>query len=254
MKGGMLLPVLGASIYRPTRDIDLLGSGNTTIEHMRAVFTEVTLMTVESDGLSVSVAGLTVEPIRALDAYGGVQVTVPAKIGTAVTPIRVDVGVGDAITPGSMEASYPTLLDMPAPVLLMYPVETVIAEKFEAIVRFGLINSRIKDYFDLWSIAEAHRLSGQELAAALAATFTRRGTALPVAPPAGLTATFTEAPARAVQWRAFTTRTLTTKRMVPTFGAVGLALTSFLMPPAAAAASGEPFEQTWTAAGGWRPA
>src|SRR5690242_18443013 len=104
--------------------------------------------------------------------------------------MQVDVGLGDAITPGVVETSYPTLLDLPAPQLDAYPVETTIAEKLEALVDLGLANSRMKDFFDLWSLLGNLELDGTTIVAAVRATFGRRGTELPTTPPVGLTADF----------------------------------------------------------------
>ncbi len=251
LKGGMLLPALGQSIYRPTRDIDLLGSGDTGEAALRVIFTEITATPVEPDGLTFDVAGINLGPIGALEAYGGVQILIPALLGSAAVPVRIDIGIGDAVTPAPVEAAYPTLLDMPSPILRMYPVETVIAEKFEAMVRFGLANTRIKDYYDIWTLARTQSLCGQVLADAFRNTFDRRGTALPVAAPTGLTDTFLRDRARAAQWLRFTAQYAPTGE-VPELHAAGGLLQRFLMPPATAAATQTTFTLAWSPEIGWR--
>jgi len=112
------------------------------------------------------------------------------------------VGFGDAVTPGPTDAVYPVLLDdLPAPRLRTYPVYTVVAEKLHAIVVLGMVNSRLKDYLDLVVIMEREALDEPTLALAIAATFQRRGTALPNAPPVGLSDEFALDPTRIALWQ-----------------------------------------------------
>ena len=104
--------------------------------------------------MTFDVAALEAAPIREEVEYGGVRVRTTATIAGARIPIQVDIGFGDAITPAPVEIDYPTLLDAPAPHLRAYPVETVVAEKFEAMVTLGMANSRLKDFYDLWLISQ----------------------------------------------------------------------------------------------------
>ena len=129
------------------------------------------------------------------------RVRTTATIAGARIPIQVDIGFGDAITPAPVEIDYPTLLDAPAPHLRAYPVETVVAEKFEAMVTIGMANSRLKDFYDLWLISQTFEFRHSVLVDAVRRTFERRGTALPSDMPVGLTDDFVAA--WAAQWRAF---------------------------------------------------
>lgn len=147
------------------------------------------------------VDGLEAAPIREEVEYGGVRVRTTATIAGARIPIQVDIGFGDAVTPGPVDIEYPSLLDAPAPRLRAYPVATVIAEKFEALVTLGMANSRLKDFYDLWLIAETFELERSTLAEAVRQTFARRGTDLPKERPMGLSDAYVEAWDR--QWRAF---------------------------------------------------
>ena len=150
-----------------------------------------------------------------------------ATIAGARIAIQVDIGFGDAITPAAIEIDYPALLDAPAPHLRAYPVETVVAEKFEALVTLGVANSRLKDFYDLWVISRTFELRRVTLREAVRRTFERRGTALPSDTPVGLTDEYAEA--WAAQWRAFLGR----DRMAaaPDALAVTVAdLRAFLMP------------------------
>lgn len=245
----MLLPLLGADVYRPTRDIDLLGIDIPDLSTTREHCAEVAALAVDPDGLDFDPASVVVEPIRAVTAYGGAQVALSCSLAGAVIPVRIDIGIGDAVTPAPVEASYPTLLDMPAPVLRMYPVETVIAEKFEAMVRFGQANSRIKDYYDLWTIARTHTLSGETVAEAIAQTFARRGTPLPHAVPSGLRGDFLGAARNRGPWRLLTAHSPPPVSLQQ----AGELLAAFLLPPAAATLKDIAFASTWRPGGSWEP-
>jgi hypothetical protein len=130
-----------------------------------------------------------------------------ARLGTAACLVQWDVGFGDAVTPGPEDIELPTLLDdLPAPSLRIHPRETVFAEKLEAIVMLGMANSRMKDYFDLLSLVREGRLDPPELVRAVAATFKRRDTPLPISMPGGLTGLFASGAAKQLQWRAFLER------------------------------------------------
>jgi predicted nucleotidyltransferase component of viral defense system len=251
LKGAMLLPHWGAEVARPTRDIDLLGFGDPAMDRLGRAFGDIATLAVEPDGMVFHAEQLAMEPIRGMEAYGGTRVRVPANLGNIRLPIQVDVAFGDAITPPAVEAAYPTLLDLPAPVLRMYPLETVVAEKFEAIVRYALANTRLKDYYDLWALASSQVIDGAILAEAITNTFARRGTPVPVSAPTGLSLAFTDDPARQRQWGGFL------RRVAPAgppaeFGVVVEVLAGFLMAPAAAAAAGVSFRGRWDPNQGWR--
>jgi hypothetical protein len=125
---------------------------------------------VPDDGVVFDVAGIEAAPIRDEAEYAGVRVRTSATIAGARVPIQIDVGFGDAITPDALEIEYPALLDAPAPVLRAYPPETIVAEKTEAIVSLGVANSRMKDFYDLWMIAQTFAFEGRTLADAVRRT------------------------------------------------------------------------------------
>jgi predicted nucleotidyltransferase component of viral defense system len=227
LKGAMLFVTWVANPFRPTRDLDLLGSGDNDTEAIAETFRVICAQPVADDGVIFDVAALEAAPIREEAEYGGVRVRTTATIDGARIPIQIDIGFGDAITPAPVEIDYPTLLDAPAPHLRVYPVETVVAEKFEAMVTLGIANTRLKDFYDLWLIAQTFKFGRSTLSDAVQRTFERRGTALPADIPVGLTDEF--AAARAAQWRAFLTR----ERMAAApdgFTTVIADLQRFLMP------------------------
>lgn len=206
LKGAMLFSIWLDDPFRPTRDIDFLGFGDPAVETMAATFREICLVEATDDGVSFDADAVRAEAIREDMVYGGVRVQTKATIGGMRIPIRIDVGFGDAVTPGPEDVEYPALLDAPPPRLRTYPRETAVAEKFEAIVSLGLTNSRMKDFYDLWVLSERFPFERSALAAAIRATFERRGTELPAAVPPGLSEAFSADPLKAVQWTAFLRR------------------------------------------------
>jgi hypothetical protein len=165
--------------------------------------------------------------------------------------VQVDIGFGDAITPAAEYAEYPTTLDFPAPCLRIYPIETVVAEKCQAMVYLGMANSRMKDFYDLWIMGRTFPFKGEILAKAIEATFTRRKTALPDALPLALTVEFSEDPDKQTQWRAFVKRNRLAQADL-SLPMVTPEIREFLQPPMNAAARGEDFNFKWPPGGPWR--
>lgn len=202
LKGAFLINTWFADPHRSTRDADLLGFGDLSTEAIASIFRQVCEVQAD-DGLTFRTGSITVEPIRDDLEYGGLRVRLIADIARARVPTVIDVGFGDAVEPGLEEIELPVLLDFPAPRLRAYARETVIAEKFEAMVRFGRADSRMKDFYDVWLLSRTQRLDEPRLAGAIAATFKRRGTSLPTETPVALTAEFARDQAKLDQWRAF---------------------------------------------------
>lgn len=249
VKGAMLFRVWSTTMHRTTRDLDLLGTGAPDLDRLAKIFTEICTVTVEEDGLAYDQASVRAARIKEDADYEGVRITLRAMLGTARLDLQVDVGFGDAITPGPVEVVFPTLLAMPAPRLLAYPKETVVAEKLNAMVELGIANSRMKDFFDLAFLARTSWFDGTTLARAIAATFARRKTPLPAAGlPLGLTAEFYEHDAKQKQWKAFTSRVAPTDE--PLSSVIAL-LAPFLGPPLAHAATPERFRMAWSPPGPW---
>lgn len=203
LKGALLFNLWFDVLHRPTRDADFLGFGAMDAESLAAALREVCGIVVD-DGMGFDANSITTEEIREDARYGGLRVKLQGRLGNARCPLQLDVGYGDAVTPGPEEAVYPTLLDdQPAPRLRVYPRATVVAEKLEAIVSLGMANSRMKDYFDLRALAREGEVNAGLLADAIAATFTRRRTALAPDMPLGLSDEFAKDPSKRAQWKAF---------------------------------------------------
>lgn len=203
LKGAMLFALWFDQPHRPTRDADFLGFGPPDADRLGDTIR--VLCAIEADdGLRYDIDSIAVEAIREEAKYEGLRVTLLALLGNARCTVQWDVGFGDAVSPGPLQATYPTLLDdMPAPQLRVYPRETVFAEKLEAIAQLGIANSRMKDYFDLLALVRERSMDPVDLAAAIDATFERRGTPPPETTPFGLSDEFALDPQKQAQWRAF---------------------------------------------------
>jgi Nucleotidyl transferase AbiEii toxin, Type IV TA system len=201
LKGALLFTLWYDLPHRATRDADLLGFGPGDTDSMAEVFRDIASIAGD-DGIVFDPASVRVVEIRKEAGYAGVRVTLNGRLAGARCVAQVDVGFGDAVTPGPTDAIYPVLLDdLPAPHLRTYPVYTVIAEKLHAVVVLGMVNSRLKDYLDLVVIAERETLDGSTLALAIAATFQRRGTRVPTELPTGLSDEFALDPSRMALWQ-----------------------------------------------------
>ena len=207
LKGAMLLRLWADQPYRATRDLDLLRRGDSEFEAVRADLRAILAAPVPPDAVSFDADKIQVEAIRAEDEYAGIRAMLPAQLGTARLVLQIDMGVGDAVSPAPALCAFPTLLDFPAPRILAYPKEAVIAEKFEAMVVLGERNSRIKDFFDIYYLAGHFDFDREILGQALRQTFARRGTPVPTDVPIALTAEYWENATRAAQSRAFSRRT-----------------------------------------------
>nr|MDP2190140.1 nucleotidyl transferase AbiEii/AbiGii toxin family protein [Rhodoferax sp.] len=203
LKGAMLFTLWYDMPHRPTRDVDLLGFGASDLPSIKQTFREIASVVVE-DGIHFDPASVSAEAIRKEAGYAGARVLISAELAGARVKTQVDVGFGDAVTPGPVTASYPVLLDdFPAPSLKTYPVYTVIAEKLHAIALLGMTNSRLKDYLDLSVVLERETLDADILASAIAATFRRRVMPVPSEVPVGLSDEFAFDASRQSLWRAF---------------------------------------------------
>lgn len=253
LKGALLFVLWAGEPYRATRDLDLLGFGERDTEALTTTFRALCDTPVEEDdGLQFIAESVQVEPMRDEEGYPGARVRLEARLAGARLSIQVDIGFGDAVTPKAEEIEYPSLLALPAPRIRAYPRETVVAEKYEAIVSLGMLNSRMKDFYDLWVLASSFPFDGQTLAAAVRATFDRRGTALPEATPVGLSDEFAGDRSKQQQWQAFQRRgrpALPPPKLADVVGSIR----DFLVPPAEALRQGETFDRQWPEGGPWRP-
>jgi len=227
LKGALLFDAWFDTPSRPTRDIDLLGHGLADDERLRDVFRAACSLDVD-DGITFDPRTVSTTDIRKAAGYPGIRVTIRGELDGAQLHVQADIGFGDAVTPAPTTVTFPVLLDdMPAPVMGAYPKATVIAEKLEAIVHLGRVNSRVKDHFDIWILLTDVNANLSDVAPAIAATFSRRNTRIPLATPSGLSPDFAEDPRVIAQWRAFTTRN---QLSAPDIGEVVSQLWEVVMP------------------------
>lgn len=204
LKGAMLFSVWDGIPFRATGDLDLLGNGPNTEEALATVFREICAIPIaEPDGLNFNTDAINTALLRLATDYSGVALRFDAMLGRARLRMQVDIGFGDAVTPGPIDVEFPTILQMPAPNLRAYPPETVIAEKLEAMVSLGVATTRIKDFFDVWAISQSFDFDGPMLTAALRATFNRRGTIIPASEPVALSDRFAGDADKQRLWAAF---------------------------------------------------
>ena len=253
LKGAMLYAAWFEDPFRTTRDLDLLSLADRETAPLLETIRDVCAQPVADDGLRFDTENTFVEPFGEDRTHGTFRIRTSAELGTAIIPVQIDVGFGDAVTPGPLELEYPVLLDQPTPTLYAYPRETVAAEKFEAIVALDLANSRMKDFYDLLAMSRLFSFDGMTLAAAIQATFERRTTAIPHERPPPLTRAFSEDPQKLRQWRSFLARD---PLLIdePDLDTVICDIGDFIMPAALAAIDDRRIPGHWTFDGGWRPA
>ncbi len=251
LKGAALFVLWLGRIHRPTRDLDLLATGRINQSVLTGIFQDICTVPVKSDGLKFDPASIAVTEIREGQAYRGLRVKLRGFLGTARLNLQVDIGLGDSLSQKAEEAAYPTLLDMPAPHIKIYPRETAIAEKLDAMLERGIKNSRMKDYFDIAMLARHFSFDGNTLQAAVNATLKRREREVDDHLPISLTDEFGKDATKVLQWKAFihnnragedSTDLLTTIRQVRTF----------LEPVLIAINKRTTFDGHWRAAGPWR--
>jgi len=239
-----------ATLARATRDIDLLAQQlENSVENITEIVKDICRISVDPDGLTFDVGSVVGVRIKEEADYEGVRVRFVGHLGTARVSMQLDIAFGDVVVPSGQPLEYPTLLDFPAPQLRGYSKESTVAEKFEAMVKLGDLNSRMKDFFDIWTSSHQFDFDGALLARALKETFSNRRTGVP-ASPAPFTPAFAKDPTRAAQWRAFRRRNRLTNAPED-LEEVVRHIASFLGPVAQAIAIDQPFEGRWEADGAW---
>lgn len=247
LKGALMLRVWRASEFRPTMDIDLLGRASNEEAEILAQVRDVLRADVEADGLAFDPDSIRTERVTEDADYGGIRVRFSGALDSARIHMQIDIGFGDVVYPGPEVSDLPVMLDLPAPRLLCYSRESSIAEKFEAMVKLGILNSRMKDFYDIWLLSRRFDFIGTELARAIRLTFERRETELPIEIEA-FRQSFVDA--KQTQWTAFRNR-IQQPHVPASFAEVATSLEQFLLPVASALSSGKPFPANWAAPGPW---
>ncbi len=250
LKGALMFTVWQAPVTRPTMDIDLLGITDNSVDAIVAVARNVCIQEVEADGLVFNSDSIVGERIVENADYGGVRVRFCGTLGTARVTMQLDIGFGDVVVPKPEMTDYPTILNLPRPRLRGYSRESAVAEKFEAMVKLGVLNSRVKDFFDIWLLSRQFDFDGRMMALAVQGTFSTRETKIP-GEPIALTGNFAKEPARQIQWQGFV-RKNRLQNVPASFIDIVEAIAVFLGPIARKLASGDGFQGSWKAPGPWR--
>ncbi len=249
LKGATLFTLWTGKSHRPTKDLDLLGSGSSAIDDVKQ---SVRAICEIEDGDGILFDGQSVEGARIQedDEYDGVRVRFHALLAGARIPMQVDIGFGDAVYPEPSLAEFPVLLAMSAPVIRAYPREASIAEKLHAMVDLDIRNSRMKDFYDIWFMANTWDFEQRLLHSAIALSFERRGTAIPRDVPFALTEEFLSDPQKTKQWKAFLERLSSRNEAAVSLVEVGEILRAFLVP--CLSPPTDPATAHWTPNVGWR--
>lgn len=251
LKGALMLSAWEPGLPRPTKDIDLLGMTKNNITAIVGIMRSVCeIKATPPDGLFFDPAGVEGERITENSDYQSVRVVFLGKLGKARVSMQIDVGFGDIVFPAPKKLVYPVILDMPQPVLRGYSKESIVAEKLGAMVKLDIINSRMKDFFDIWLLSRQFDFKGSVLAKAIGKTFKNRSTAIS-REPAIFTAAFSKDKIKQTQWSAFIrkNRLIAAPAAFPdTLSAIAI----FLKPVLASLSAGKPFPSNWKACGPWK--
>ncbi|MFH1115479.1 MAG: nucleotidyl transferase AbiEii/AbiGii toxin family protein [Pseudomonadota bacterium] len=250
LKGALMFNVWRGPFSRPTMDIDLLGRLGNDMESIIAALRRVCIQEVEPDGLVFEPESLVGERIIEGAFYEGIRVRLRGSLGTATVVIQIDIGFGDTIVPFAVTADYPTILDLPVPLVQGYSKESAIAEKFQIMAKLRILNSRLKDFLDIWLLSHQFDFEGQTMAAAIKETFRNRGTEIP-SDPVALMMAFGQDTAKQSQWRGFRRRNLLEDAPENLMEVVD-SISAFLGPVTEAVALGKTFSEIRKYPGPWK--
>ncbi|PIE36904.1 MAG: hypothetical protein CSA54_02745 [Gammaproteobacteria bacterium] len=248
LKGALMLRVWESPEFRPTMDIDMLGKTSNDEANIVSQIIEILGVAVDPDGLNFDIGSIQSERITEDADYRGVRVRFRGTLDSARIKMQIDIGFGDVVHPNPEERELPVMFDFSAPRLLCYSRESAIAEKFEAMVKLGILNSRMKDFFDIWLLSRQFNFNGNQLLQAIQLTFKQRGTDLPSNIIAFQAAFIKE---KQVQWTAFRKR-LGQEYLPKELAEVIEQLSAFLTTVVEAAQNGDEFDMCWVAPFGWQ--
>ncbi len=250
LKGALMFVVWDLSDTRATRDIDLLGKTQNSVENLTQIIQEICRIECLEDAAIFMADSVECQPIQEQNEYQGIRAYFNGELAKARTRMQIDIGFGDIVFPKPSDVNYPTMLGMTSPAILGYTPETLIAEKTHAMVRHGLRNSRMKDYFDVWVLSNQFVFEGAHLAEAIQKTFSQREMEITDT----TTQIFDELVAdntKKAQWNSFVSNNVLT--IVPdTFEEVIDRLKSFIQPIFEYSSRGKPFSSSWQCPGPWR--
>lgn len=247
LKGAMLFILWEHDPHRPTRDMDMLFLAEYDSLKLESLFREIVAIQVPDDGIVFPKDSIQIDDIRENTAYGGIRVKLIGQLGTARVPVQVDIGIGDAVHPEPQWMDFTPLLNFPAPRIRSYPIYSVVAEKFQTMEELRELNSRMKDYYDIFYLLNRFEFSGSDLRQALQLTFQRRRTPLPISLPHALSEVFFRNPQKRMQWEGFLRRN--SLKETPGLDTICKQIAAFLVP----VLQDEHFNKNWNPDKGWQP-
>ena len=250
LKGALMFSAWSGPESRPTRDIDLLGKIDNSLEVIVAAIKDVCEVDVEPDGMAFHSETVTAARITEDSEYAGVRCRVRGNLGNVRISLQIDIGFGDVIVPSPCKVAYPALLDFPPPEVNGYTQESMIAEKFQTMVRLGVLNSRMKDFYDIWFLSRMFDFRGKTLTEAIEKTFKNRNTPITVNP-AVFDLSFLNDEDKKVQWLGFIKKAKLTDAP-GSFDDVARAVKIFLKPIVVSLVERKAFRGIWAAPGPWR--
>jgi len=250
LKGALMFSTWKEAASRPTLDIDLLGKIDNGLKVIVAAMKDVCGMDVEADGMFFNPEEVTAARITEDAEYKGVRARLQGGLGNARVSLQVDIGFGDVIVPGPDKVVYPPLLDFPAPELNGYTMESTIAEKLQAMVKLGVLNSRMKDFYDIWILSRTFNFKGGTLAEAIERTFGNRNTPITI-DTAVFDPSFAKDGDKKTQWQGFIGKARLADAPED-FEDVVEAVKMFIQPLVVSLAQERPFRSVWAAPGPWR--
>lgn len=251
LKGALMFPAWNVALPRPTMDIDLLGRAPNDLEHIAEVMRQICHQSVEDDGFVFDPETVNASRITEDSDYEGVRVRFRGSLGNARLAMQIDIGFGDEVVPEPQDIEFPSMLNLPVPKLKGYTRESSIAEKFSAMLQRGEINSRVKDFFDIWLLSRQFYFDGQALQIAIASVLSKRKTEL-VLPITAFQDRFTKSPGKNSQWKGFLRKNHLDYAPDQFYEVVAL-VESFLSPVLKAMKSEQAFNHIWKPTGPWQP-
>lgn len=251
LKGALMFTVWEVPERRTTLDIDFLTRSNLQVKSVENVIRDVCLVQVDPDGLTFNPLHVKGKKIKENADYEGVRVKFIGHLGRSRVTMQVDVAFGDSVYPAPTHINYPVILDLPKPHLKGYPPESVVSEKFEAMVKLGSLNSRMKDFYDLWLMPRQFDFGGTRLIEALKRTFKHRKSTLPGHKPIFAEEIYDDKSDRQALWSAFL-RKGEIKHAPEKLSKVAQEIEKFLIGPLGAISKGQGYDQEWKAPGPWK--
>ena len=251
LKGALMFMVWHVPERRTTLDIDFLVQYDNKITSIEKMIKDICKSNVVSDGLIFDSKNVKGQRIKEDADYEGVRVKFVGLLERSRIPMQIDIGFGDSVYPKPKIIEYPVILDFPKPKLKGYPAESVVSEKFEAMVKLGLLNSRMKDFYDIWLMMHQFNFDGLRLVEALKRTFKQRKISLPQRKPLFAEEIYDEESDRQTLWKAFLKK-IDIKHAPEKLNTTAKEIERFLVKPLVALSKNEKFNGEWKALGPWR--